>query len=144
MRQNMKAIEFTEKNHAVAADGEVVVPPQHNSLPKFFAKNGFAGADPTKIKKNGGGKGNWGEPGEEIVDMPDFNYNFTHSRRRSNSSGGFSSHLDMRSKFEVNDVEPVFEETLHGPTGEDDDHLTKTDTASSSGSSVDEKDHKNI
>jgi len=31
----------------------------HEHVPKFFAKNGFADADPKKTKKNGGGRGNW-------------------------------------------------------------------------------------
>jgi hypothetical protein len=30
-----------------------------NNIPKYFAKHGFADTDPKKIKKNGGGKGNW-------------------------------------------------------------------------------------
>lgn len=45
-----------EKDHAGIAEGIAV--PQEN-LPKFFALNGFAGVDPKKTKKNGGGRGNW-------------------------------------------------------------------------------------
>lgn len=37
----------------------------------------------------------------------------------------------------MNEVEPVFEETIHGPAPEDD--LTKTDSASTSGGSVDDE-----
>lgn len=29
------------------------------NLPKYFAKHGFVDTDPKKVKKNGGGKGNW-------------------------------------------------------------------------------------
>jgi hypothetical protein len=32
---------------------------EQEHLPRYFAKSGFADADPTKTKKNGGGKGNW-------------------------------------------------------------------------------------
>ncbi|KAK0727059.1 hypothetical protein B0T26DRAFT_868436 [Lasiosphaeria miniovina] len=118
---------FNDKDHAGLADGTVL--PQEN-VPKFFAKNGFADVDPKKTKKNGGGKGNWGNAGEEVIDEP---FNFTNSRRRSNSSG-FSTHPEnLRTKFEFNEPEPVFEESLHGPEGDDE---LKTES-SSSGASVD-------
>ncbi|KAK6854494.1 hypothetical protein PG995_009587, partial [Apiospora arundinis] len=127
---------YNEKDHAGLAEGTVL--PQDN-LPKFFAKNGFDGVDPKKTKKNGGGRGNWGGLGTEVVDEE---FSFTNSRRRSNSSG-YSNHLhDFKTKFEVNEPEPVFEESIHGPDHEDDDTLTKTESSSSAGSSVDDKDHK--
>ena len=47
---------FGEKDHPGLADG--TVRPQ-DQVPKFFAKSGFADADPKKTKKNGGGRGNW-------------------------------------------------------------------------------------
>jgi len=47
---------FNDKDHAGLADGTVL---PHEHVPKFFAKNGFADADPKKTKKNGGGRGNW-------------------------------------------------------------------------------------
>jgi hypothetical protein len=47
---------FNDKDHAGLAEGTVL--PQEN-VPKFFAKNGFADADPKKTKKNGGGRANW-------------------------------------------------------------------------------------
>jgi hypothetical protein len=82
-----------------------------------------------------------GPPGEEIVDEQ---FKFTNARRRSNSSG-YSNHLhDFKTKFEINEPEPVFEESLHGPEVEEDDMLTKTESSSSAGSSVDDKDHKNM
>ncbi|KAL7623379.1 hypothetical protein AAE478_007061 [Parahypoxylon ruwenzoriense] len=125
---------YNDKDHAGIADGTVL---PHDNLPKFFAKNGFDGVDPKKTKKNGGGKANWGSAGEEVVDE---NFNFANARRRSNSSG-YSNHLkDFKTKFEINEPEPVFEESIHGPEAEDDMSLTKTETSSSAGSSVDEKD----
>jgi len=129
---------FNDKDHAGIAEG-TAVPQEH--LPHFFAKNGFADVDPKKTKKNGGGKGNWGGAFEEVVDQP---FNFTNARRRSNSSGYSNNLRDFKTKFELNEPEPVFEEGVHGPVDEADEELTKTDT-SSSGGSVDEdklaKDH---
>ena len=73
--------------------------------------------------------------GEEMFDEE---FNFANARRRSNSSG-YSNHLnDFKTKFEINEPEPVFEETLHGAENED-DTLAKAETTSSSGSSVDER-----
>lgn len=59
-------------------------------------------------------------------------------RRRSNSSG-YANIGDFKTKFDMNDVEPVFEESLHGPEAEEE--LTKTETTSTSGGSVDEVEH---
>ncbi|KAI1428577.1 hypothetical protein F5Y12DRAFT_710875 [Xylaria sp. FL1777] len=129
---------FNDKDHAGLAEGTVL---PHDNLPKFFAKNGFEGVDPKKTKKNGAGKGNWGNMGEEIVDEQ---FNFLNARRRSNSSG-YSNHLnDFKTKFEFNEPEPVFEESLHGPPAEDDNILTKTETSSSESSSIDDKDRKSM
>lgn len=123
---------FNDKDHAAIAEG-TASPQDQVHVPKFFGKHGFEGVDPKKTKKNGGGKANWGGAGEEIVDEK---FNFTNERRHSNSSG-YSNHLnDFKTKFEVNEPEPVFEESM-GPEGED-DTLAKVDTSSSSGSSVDE------
>lgn len=81
-----------------------------------------------------------GPAGAEVVDE---NFNFANARRRSNSSG-YSAHLkDFKTKFDVNELEPVFDETIHGPEVDDDTVLSKTETSSSAGSSVDdEKDPK--
>ncbi|KAI2624946.1 hypothetical protein GGR54DRAFT_542723 [Hypoxylon sp. NC1633] len=134
---------FNEKDHAGIADGTAV--PRAN-VPKFFAKNGFDGVDPKKTKKNGGGKANWGSAGAEVVDEQ---FNFANARRRSNSSS-HSKHLnDFKTKFEVNEPEPVFEERIHGPAAEENNQasspeaeeenlLTQTETSSSTGSSADE------
>lgn len=47
----------------------------------------------------------------------------------------------FKTKFDVNEAEPVFEESLHGP--EEDDELTKIDS-SSSASIDDEKSTKSL
>ena len=125
------------KNHAGIAEGTAL--PVENG-PKFFGKHGFEGVDPKKTKKNGGGKGNWGGPCEEVVDEQ---INWTHVRRRSNSFG-VNHHLEhFKTKFEVNEPEPVFEEDIHGAPAED-DMLTKTETSSSIGSSVDDEHHQEV
>ena len=69
----------------------------------------------------------------------------TTSRRRSNSSTKALG--DFKTKFEDFDVEPVFEENVHGPTEED---IEKASTASmekeestdssTSGGSIEEED----
>jgi len=76
-----------------------------------------------------------GNAGEEVVDEP---FNFANARRRSNSSS-ISSHSEhFKTKFEINEPEPVFEESLHGPemTAEEDEDISKTETSSRSGASV--------
>jgi hypothetical protein len=116
---------YTDRDHKGIADGSVS-PTEH--LPRFFAKSGHVDADPKKIKKDGGGKGNWGGVGEEAMDE---DFRFTNARRRSNS---FSHHhlSDFKTKFEVNEPEPVFEESLHGPLDEENgDDLSKTDSTES-------------
>lgn len=42
------------KNHPEAAEAFA-----EHQIPKFFGKVGHAGEAPTKVKKNGGGRGNW-------------------------------------------------------------------------------------
>ncbi|KJZ78239.1 hypothetical protein HIM_02277 [Hirsutella minnesotensis 3608] len=118
-----------DRDHKGIAEG-TAAPIEY--LPRFFAKSGHLDADPKKIKKDGGGKGNWGNVGDEVVDE---DFRFTNARRRSNSSN--MSHIgDFKTKFEVNDTEPVFEESMHGPEGDETgDELSKTDT-SESGSST--------
>lgn len=68
---------------------------------------------------------------EEIADQ---DFTFTNSRRRSNSSNISHSARDFKNKFEVNDPEPVFEESIHGPQEEEEEHtddLAKTDSSES-------------
>jgi len=88
---------------------EVAATMQENALPRFYGKNASIDTAPGKTKKDGGGKGNWGQPGDEIEDMHE--YNITKPRRRSNSQ---SNPLDLKTKFEINEADPVFEEELHG------------------------------
>jgi hypothetical protein len=45
-----------DRDHKGIAEGTAL--PVEN-LPRFFAKSGYADVDPKKIKKDGGGKGNW-------------------------------------------------------------------------------------
>ena len=80
-----------------------------------------------------------GEPGEEVVDE---NFNFANARRRSNSSGVNTDQQKFKTKFDINEQEPVFEEDVHGPADDDEaaseDNMQKTDSSVSENSSVDE------
>jgi hypothetical protein len=120
---------FTDRDHAGIAEGTAE---RESRLPRYFAKAGHADSDPTKTKKDGSGKGNWGREGDELEDM---SYNFNNARRRSNSST--LNMKDFKTKFETVEAEPVFEEELHGPMGEE---LEKQSTTSSD-KSVDEEKH---
>ena len=73
-----------------------------------------------------------GREGDELEDM---SYNINNARRRSNSST--QNMKDFKTKFETIETEPVFEEELHGPLGEE---LEKQSTTSSD-KSVDEEEH---
>lgn len=65
----------------------------------------------------------------------DEGFSFTNARRRSNSSS-FSHHIsDFKTKFEVNEAEPVFEESLHGPIDENEEDLSKENSSESGRSS---------
>ncbi|KAF5026171.1 hypothetical protein F66182_1735 [Fusarium sp. NRRL 66182] len=116
-----------ERDHKGIAEGTAL--PAEN-VPRFFGKHGFADVDPKKVKKDGSGRGNWGTVNDDIADEQ---FTFTNSRRRSNS---FSHHItDFKTKFEVNEPEPVFEESVHGPEEEEHEDLTKTDSSESGRSS---------
>ncbi|KAK3351948.1 hypothetical protein B0H65DRAFT_440769 [Neurospora tetraspora] len=128
---------FNDKAHVAGALSEdgTFVPVEH--VPKYFGKHGFADADPKKIKKNGGGKSNWGNAGDEVIDDPEFS--FVNARRHSNASAISNNLEHFKTKFEVNEPEPVFEEGVHGaPEEEEEVTLQKTDTSSSGGSVDDE------
>lgn len=117
-----------DRDHKGIAEGTAL---REEYLPRFFAKSGYVDADPKKIKKDGGGRGNWGTYEDEIADEE---FAFTNARRRSNSSNLSHSAKDFKTKFEVNDPEPVFEESVHGPLIEEDengDALSKTDSSES-------------
>jgi hypothetical protein len=51
-----KTTKFNDRNHAGLADGSAT-PEDH--LPRYFAKSGYEGTDPKKMKKAGAGKGGW-------------------------------------------------------------------------------------
>jgi hypothetical protein len=68
-----------------------------------------------------------GNPGEEVVDEA---FTFTKDRRRSNSTGYANNLSDFKTKFDINEQEPVFEETIHGPEDDGED-LAKTETSDS-------------
>lgn len=131
-----------DRNHSGLADGTATA---EDHLPRYFAKSGHVDADPKGVKKQGGGKGNWGRSGEE---SHDYGYTFTNERRRSNSSTQALG--DFKTKFEAVDQEPVFEEELHGPSREeveDGAALEKeesTDTSTLGGSVEDEDGFKKM
>jgi len=133
---------LNERDHAAMAAGTSNA---SDRLPRFFGKNGLAGTDPKKVKKNGAGKGGWGVEGEEIQDS---NFAINNARRRSNSSSYAAGLKDFKTKFEDIETEPVFEESIHGaqpgsPTSTHSDSqftdsIEKINTLSSDGS-VDEE-----
>ena len=51
-----RSYKANDRDHKGLAEG-TAAPIEH--LPRFFAKSGHADVDPKKIKKDGGGKGNW-------------------------------------------------------------------------------------
>jgi hypothetical protein len=53
---------------------------EQKAEPKWFTKHGHYNEDPTKIKKDGAGRHNWGKPDESDKDML---YNYL-GRRNSN------------------------------------------------------------
>lgn len=125
-----------DRDHVGLANGTAAT---EEHLPRYFAKNGHIDADPKKVKKEGGGRGNWGQPGEEAHDQ---GFTFAAARRRSNSSAHTMN--DFKTKFEDVEDEPVFDEATHGPGLEQVDgtiSLSKEDTAESTSSSVEEEEH---
>ncbi|KAK6517316.1 hypothetical protein TWF281_003974 [Arthrobotrys megalospora] len=87
--------------------------------PKFFAKSGFVDTAPSKTKKDGGGKGNWGHPGAELEDLDEFN--MTRPRRYSNTSPTHT--FQLKSKFEAHEEDPLFDEERHGPAPASEEHV---------------------
>jgi len=80
-------------------------------LPRYFAKSGHIGEAPNKLKKEGGGRANWGHPGEEAHDV---GFNFASARRRSNSSA-HKILADFTTKFETPEEDPFFEDHMGTP-----------------------------
>ncbi|KAL1840966.1 hypothetical protein VTJ49DRAFT_7572 [Mycothermus thermophilus] len=123
---------FNDKDHAGLAEGTAV---PHEPVPKYFGKNGFPDADPNKTKKNGAGRANWGTFDDDLLDE---NFNYFNARRRSNSST-HSAHIEnFKTKFEINEPEPVFEESM-GPEEEE-----RTESSSTATSTDENKSRKSV
>lgn len=71
------------------------------SEPRFFTHNGHFNTDPNKVNKNGSGKFNWGQPGDELLDEKDVVYAANKSRRNSNHA---ANEQMMEQKFRDCDV----------------------------------------
>ncbi|CAK7902748.1 ATPase-stabilizing factor 15 kDa protein [[Candida] anglica] len=54
------------------------------SQPKWFTHHGHPNCDPTKVKKEGAGRGNWGRPGDELTDE-EMGNRFGKSKRRNSN-----------------------------------------------------------
>ncbi|MCJ1225139.1 hypothetical protein MMC12_001788 [Toensbergia leucococca] len=125
---------INDRDHVGLADGTAAA---EEHLPRYFAKSGHVDSDPKKVKKEGGGKGNWGRSGEE---SQDYGYNFTNNRRRSNSSSHAHSIDDFKTKFEAVEADPVFEEEFHGAMREEPLGLEKAESGdSNSTASIEEE-----
>jgi len=130
---------MTRTHKANDRDHSGEVEHHENPIPKFFGKAGFVDVDPKKTKKDGGGKGNWGHPGAEMEDLP---INMNHTRRRSNSSTATRGAAAFKSKFEMVEAEPVFED-IPPEEFEQESHirLEQQSTADSSESQSIHEDH---
>jgi len=113
-----------DRDHKGLAEGTAI---RFDNMPRYFAKSGFVDVDPKKVKKDGNGRGNWGTMADDVMDH---SFKFTNARRRSNSSTASHHINEFKTKYEVIDTEPVFEESVHGPISEEDD-LSKTDSSES-------------
>ncbi|PYI10401.1 hypothetical protein BO78DRAFT_306040 [Aspergillus sclerotiicarbonarius CBS 121057] len=117
---------INDQDHSGSQEGAALL---QENIPRYFAKSGPVDADPRKTKKDGGGKRNWGRSGDEVHD---YGYNFTNTRRHSNSST--QGIADFTTKFEAIEPEPVFEENLHGPLDTapvNEEMVTKVDSINS-------------
>ncbi|EDK43010.1 ATPase stabilizing factor 15 kDa protein [Lodderomyces elongisporus] len=52
--------------------------------PRWFTHNGHFDTDPTSMKKNGAGRNNWGQPGDEMDKSEIKMFNKSSGRRNSN------------------------------------------------------------
>ncbi|KAK3722644.1 hypothetical protein LTR37_002214 [Vermiconidia calcicola] len=113
-----------DRDHVGLANG-TAAPEEH--LPRYFAKSGYAGENPSNTKKQGSGKGNWGREG--VSELEDYDFNTSKPRRRTNSSTHAAGHSGLKTKFEAIDPEVIeYDEETHG-VGEQE--LEKMSTASS-------------
>lgn len=69
-----------------------------SSDPKWFTHNGVYGSDPTKVKKQGAGKGNWGRPGDEMLDDEAI-LMFNQSKRRNSNHQEHEMDIKQRTKL---------------------------------------------
>lgn len=60
--------------------------------------------------------------------MFDEDFNFNKTRRRSNSSSVSGHVRELKTKWEVNETEPVFEESVHG-ADEDVEDVAKSESS---------------
>ena len=66
------------------------------SKPKWFTHNGHFNTDPTKVRKNGAGRNNWGQVGDELIDDDEMNIYYKNSNTRRNSNHNVNeSHLQQ-------------------------------------------------
>lgn len=72
--------------------------------------------------------------GNVAVEVFDEDFNFSKTRRRSNSSTASNHTREFKTKWEINETEPVFEEDVHGPEPDLDD-VAKSESSESVGSS---------
>lgn len=63
-------------------------------------------------------------------EMFDEDFNFSKTRRRSNSSSVSNNTREFKTKWDVNETEPVFEEDVHGPE-QDAEDVTKSESSES-------------
>lgn len=70
---------------------------EHKAEPKWFTKNGNSLEDPTKIKKDGAGKFNWGNS-DEIIKEYMFSYL---ARRNSNHETNMSRFNAIEQKVDI-------------------------------------------
>jgi len=128
-----RSYKFNDKNHSVEA---AALPPPEPRMPKFHGKKHNHRYDKPKcVTKKGGGQGNWGLPGDDLMEE-EADFNFNKSLRRTNSTLYVTDPIHFKTKFEVNEPEsmPVVEEEPHGRLPEED--LSKLETSSSNGSSA--------
>ncbi|KAF2159786.1 hypothetical protein M409DRAFT_60553 [Zasmidium cellare ATCC 36951] len=125
----------TDRDHVGLANG-TAAPEEH--LPRYFGKSGHEGVSPTATKKQGGGKGNWGQAG--MSELEDYSYNPMKPKRRSNST---SQAAVFKTKFESLDPEVVeYDEDLHGPDQAELEKMSTTSSSADTMGSVEEEDLK--
>lgn len=76
---------------------------ENDGIPRSFGKTTLQEAN--RVKKNGSGKYNWGSVYDDIDDVDaSSEFNFAHSRRRSNSSSVGAGASRFTGPFDYDDV----------------------------------------